>query len=76
MTREGKTACLRTAKHGAVTECPHRDAFRNSYGSAVHRSLEVKTAKCSVDTEISGTQPLHPVAVVPKVRPQPVLNSP
>lgn len=75
MTREGKTACPRTVKHGAVTECPHRNAFMNSYGSAVHSSLEVKTAKCSVDTEISGMQPLLPVAVVQKVRPQHVLNS-
>lgn len=76
MTSEGKTAGLRTAKHGAVTESSHRNVFMNSYGGAVHSSLEVKTAKYSVDTEISGMWPLHPIAVVQKVGLQPVRNSP
>lgn len=76
MTSGGKTAGPRTVKHGAVTECPHRNVLMNSYGSAVHSSLEVKTAKCSVGTEISGMRPLHPVAVVQKVGPQHVQNSP
>lgn len=59
MAGEGKMAGLRTAKRGTVTECPHRNVFMSSSSSTLHSSLEVKTARRSVDTEISGMWPLH-----------------
>lgn len=61
MTSKGKMAGLRTVKHGTVTACPHRNELMNSHGSTVHSSPEAKTAKCSVDIEISGRWPLHTV---------------
>lgn len=73
MTSEGKMADPRTVKHGTVTECPHRNEFMNSYGSTIRSSPEVKTAKCSVDIEISGLSTQS--NIVQKVEAQHVWNS-